>query len=114
MDRYTGKTCGVAFIQVKVKNNVIVNQDTVNQLSRLPLQGRRLKFFISTYDELRRKLFSTYAGSFKNGMAIPFMDIQDMARVEDEAFASNGTAAFFIGQRDLQSVLQISRNYKVC
>ncbi|KAG2205096.1 hypothetical protein INT47_002190 [Mucor saturninus] len=125
MDRQTGKTYGIAFIEVKPKANVNINQESMNTLSRYPLQGRRLKFTISSYDELRQRLFSTWTGSFRNGVAIPFPEKQqglkmiadkdqDVEMIGDKNTAvSSGSSDFFIGQRDLQSILQISRNYKV-
>lgn len=118
MDRHTGKTCGVAFIEVKLKDNthVINKQEILNQLSRLPLQGRRLKFVVSSYDELRQKIFYTWAGSFKNGIAVPLLTNENNVITHTENDTGLGTTRnndFFIGQRDLQSVLQISRNYKV-
>lgn len=109
MDRQSGKTYGVAFIEVKPKYNGSLNQENINLLSRTTLQGRRLKFSMSSYDELRQRLFSTWTGTFRHGVAIPFVD----KRQQEDVNEKDGTSDFFIGQRDLQTILQISRNYKV-
>ncbi|KAI9257433.1 hypothetical protein BY458DRAFT_411312, partial [Sporodiniella umbellata] len=54
MDIKTGKTLGVAFIECKF----ISDRDRFPDLTKLlPVQGRRLRFTESSYDELLRHLF---------------------------------------------------------
>lgn len=102
MDIHTGKTFGTAFIELgAVRGREGVNR-AINVLTRLPLQGRSLKFTLSNYDELRNNLFSEWKGTFKDGLANP-----NVTRLK------GGESELFIGQRELQKLLEICRNYKV-
>lgn len=108
MDAKSGKTTGEAFVEVIItnKNNL---SGLLNRLSVYPVQGRHLRFANSNYDELRNHLFKNWKGVFEHGLAIPL-------KVDEEESGLrplNNESTLFIGQKDLQGLLGVCRNYKV-
>lgn len=99
---------GEAFVEVVImnKNNL---SDLLNRLSVYPVQGRHLRFANSDYDELRNRLFKNWKGVFEHGLATPL-------KVDEEESGLgplNNESTLFIGQKDLQGLLGVCRNYKV-
>ena len=104
MDPKTGKTGGVAFIETQISPTCRYSVDQLaGQLSTYLLQGRHLRFLSSDYDQLCCELFSHWKGTFSHGVAVP----------EPNQNQEDGRSVLFIGQKELQSVLNICRNYKV-
>ncbi|CAO3642827.1 unnamed protein product [Mucor hiemalis] len=108
MDAKSGKTTGEAFVEVIImnKNNL---SGLLNRLSVYPVQGRHLRFANSNYDELRNHLFKNWKGVFEHGLAIPL-------KVDEEESGLgplNNESTLFIGQKDLQGLLGVCRNYKI-
>lgn len=103
MDVKTGKTLGTAYAEVIIKDGAD-KQKALDAVTFLPVQGRRIHFTESSYDEVCNEIFSDWNGKFKNGMAIP----------SDNWNVVNGRSSqLFIGQKDLQSLLNVCRLYKV-
>ncbi|KAI8996970.1 hypothetical protein BDB01DRAFT_830601 [Pilobolus umbonatus] len=105
MDIRTGKTCGTAFVEVHNTKSIDAILKDIN--SPLPLQGRRLRHFSSSYDELFKHLFPGWRGKCENGQIIP-PDTQDVASIDEYQ-----DPLFFINQKDLQSLVNVCRNYKI-
>lgn len=98
MDVKSGKTLGVAFIECRLVQGQCL-QSVLPELAKLmPVQGRRLRFTVSSYDEISKHLFTEWPGTFIHGLAHTSM---------------NHEIAYFINQKSLQSLLNICRNYKV-
>lgn len=102
MDVKTGKTLGVAFIECKIEKDRDIKSVLYDLSKAMPVQGRRIRFNPSSYDELLSHLFSEWPGTFRQGLAILLPNGNDQQSIP-----------FFIGQRDLQNLLNVCRNYKV-
>lgn len=102
MDRAFGKTLGTVFVEVDANTNNFIEK--FKRLEKVPLQGRRLRFSLSNYDHLREMLFYNWPGKFKDGLAIA-PDNTDNKYIENESL--------FVSQKDLQSIQNICRNFKV-
>ncbi|KAI7897798.1 uncharacterized protein BX663DRAFT_527223 [Cokeromyces recurvatus] len=105
MDVKTGKTLGTAYAELIIRDQENLKSILAN-LCFASVQGRRIRFIHSSYDELCNDLFSSWAGEFKNGIAIPFS--------LDTMNEQQRNSQFFIGQKDLQNLLNVCRNYKMC
>lgn len=102
MDVKTGKTLGVAFIECNIEKDRDIKSVLYDLSKAMPVQGRRIRFNPSSYDELLSHLFSEWPGTFRQGLATLPPNGNDQQSVP-----------FFIGQRDLQNLLNVCRNYKV-
>ncbi|CEI90305.1 hypothetical protein RMCBS344292_04633 [Rhizopus microsporus] len=102
MDVKTGKTLGVAFIECNIEKDRDIKSVLYDLSKAMPVQGRRIRFNPSSYDELLSHLFSEWPGAFHQGLATLSPNANDQQSIP-----------FFIGQRDLQSLLNVCRNYKV-
>jgi hypothetical protein len=108
MDIKTGKTCGIAFAEVETERSPEGLKTDLDRLSSLPLQGRRLRFTESSYDDLRNNFFAKWKGEFRDGLAV--LPDTDARPINIER---RGDSELYIGQKELQSLLDICRNYKV-
>ncbi|KAI9473408.1 MAG: hypothetical protein EXX96DRAFT_488539 [Benjaminiella poitrasii] len=111
MDVKTGKTLGTAYAELIIHDQENLKSILAN-LCFASMQGRRIRFIHSSYDELCNDLFSSWAGEFKEGVAIPYSSVpknEDIAMIGEQQRSSQ----FFIGQKDLQHLLNVCRNYKV-
>lgn len=108
MDVKTGKTTGVAYVEAKFPHNTSKEEIAyiVSTFKLLFTQSRRVLFELSSYDQLCNELFPSWKGSFKDGKAIPYSNPKDQD-------ADSKAPTFFMDQRDLQSLLNICRHYKV-
>ncbi|KAI8350925.1 hypothetical protein EDC96DRAFT_519226 [Choanephora cucurbitarum] len=111
MDAKSGKTLGVAFVEVvlKLKNR----QDIVHALKNLSMSciqcTRRPQFSLSSYDELYSQLFPNWKGQFLDGLAIS----QPPLKTVHNMIVDSKKSAFFISQKELQALLNVCRNYKI-
>lgn len=108
MDVKTGKTTGVAYVEAKFLQHSS-KEDLAYIVSTFKLlctQSRRVSFELSSYDQLCNELFPSWKGKFRNGKATPY------AKQEIDATMTKNPI-FFVDQKDLQSLLNICRHYKV-
>lgn len=108
MDPQTGKTCGEAFVEVEMVHNKDINY-VIGQLSTYPVQGRHLRFNLSTYEELRRRLFPGWAVQSRLSITAGPYEADDVTQLNE----GNNASILFIGQKELQGLLNVCRNYKV-
>lgn len=110
MDPKSGKTTGEAFVEVIIMNKTNLS-GLLTRLSIYPVQGRHLAFTNSNYDDLRTHLFKNWKGVFDHGLAIP---LKEEDGGDDGGLGPlNNESTLFIGQKDLQGLLSVCRNYKV-
>ncbi|KAI8364567.1 hypothetical protein BD560DRAFT_448383 [Blakeslea trispora] len=111
MDSKSGKTLGVAFVEVAVK--LETRQDILYALKGLSINctqcTRRPQFSISSYDELCTQLFPNWKGHFVDGLAVPQPSLGTVHNMIVDAKRSG----YFITQKELQALLNVCRNYKI-
>jgi hypothetical protein len=100
MDVNTGKTSDTAYAEVIISGTTDKKRVLATIACHL-IQGRRVHFSESSYDALCNDLFLGWNGRFENGLAFPSND------------SSIGNPQLFIGQKDLQHLLNVCRLYKV-
>ncbi|GAN09429.1 hypothetical protein MAM1_0267c08956 [Mucor ambiguus] len=105
MDVKTGKTLNTAYVELKLDASSSTDMDAAIRSIKIPqAQGRHITVTRSSYDELCNELFSGWKGEFTNGLACPHTDSRDSLATQQ--------SQYYIGQRDLQSLLNVCRFFK--
>lgn len=107
MDVKTGKTLNTAYVELELNISLPTQADAYIRNIKIPQsQGRHAAVTRSSYDELCNELFSEWKGEFVDGMAFPHTDSRDSSATKK--------SQYYIGQRDLQQLLNVCRFFKVC
>lgn len=107
MDVKTGKTLNTAYVELEMHASSPTQIDTLIRNIKIPqAQGRHIIVTRSSYDELCNDLFSEWKGEFTDGMACLHTDSRDSSATKK--------SQYYIGQRDLQNLLNVCRFFKVC
>ncbi|KAK4522058.1 uncharacterized protein ATC70_004597 [Mucor velutinosus] len=105
MDIKTGKTLNTAYVELEMNTSSPIQIDFIIGNIKIPqAQGRHITVTRSSYDELCNDLFSQWKGEFTDGMACPHTDSRDSSATQK--------SQFYIGQRDLQRLLDICKFFK--
>lgn len=106
MDVKTGKTLNTAYVELEMNTSSQNQIDSLVRSISIPqTQGRHISVTRSSYDELCNDLFSGWKGEFVDGMACPHTDSRDSSATQK--------SQYYIGQRDLQRLLNVCRFFKV-
>jgi hypothetical protein len=105
MDVKTGKTLGTAYAEVNISG--IDKRRVLASVTFLPVQGRRIHFAESSYDDLCNEVFADWNGEFRNGKAIA------SSTGSSTTVLNERNPQLFIGQKELQCLLNVCRLYKV-
>ncbi|KAL9541777.1 hypothetical protein MBANPS3_008932 [Mucor bainieri] len=105
MDVKTGKTLNTAYVELEMNASSPAQIDSLVRNINVPqAQGRHVTVTRSSYDDLCNELFSEWKGEFVDGMACPHTDSRDSSATRK--------SQYYIGQRDLQRLLNICRFFK--
>ena len=86
-------------------------EKAVKHHRNLPVKGRKLFIAHSSYEEMMIKLFPDWPGSFVNGKAI--YEPSDMSMTTSNG-ASNRSPPLLLPRREIESLLGVCKNFKVC
>ncbi|KAL7329631.1 hypothetical protein PS15p_204696 [Mucor circinelloides] len=105
MDVKTGKTLNTAYVELEMNTSSQNQIDSLVRSISIPqAQGRHISVTRSSYDELCNDLFSGWKGEFVDGLACPHTDSRDSSATQK--------SQYYIGQRDLQRLLNVCRFFK--
>ncbi|GAN11243.1 hypothetical protein MAM1_0514d10802 [Mucor ambiguus] len=106
MDVKTGKSLKTAYVELELNTSSSIEIDYLIRNITIPqAQGYHKTVTRSSYDELCNHLFSEWKGEFINGMACPHTNFRDSSATQQ--------SQHYIGQRDLQRLLNICRFFKI-
>lgn len=107
MDVDSGKSFGIAFVDVTALIGEHGITRVLNRFERFPLQGYNLEFSLSNHNELRNNLFFwNWDRTFEDGLAKP--NPTNIASTRNrESQKRRREFELLIGQRELLNLLQV-------
>ncbi|KAI8334870.1 hypothetical protein BD560DRAFT_414300 [Blakeslea trispora] len=108
MDTKTGKTKGIAFVEVICQDQSNMAKHLANFSFRNHQVFRSCKFMLSSYDEICSQLFYNWNGQFHHGLAYP----NNSSNIRDMMMAGSKKTTFFIHPEELRALINICQKFK--